>query len=194
MEKYSGPKFRTIFISSKIPKTRKSGELIKWFRKFHNVGLAPEYKEGSSGNLSFRYKDGFIIKSTKTYFRDIKPNELVFVKKFDFEKKVAYVYGKNVPSTELQMHYLIYEKRNDINAVFHVHDYKIMKKAKKYGIPVTKVTQAGTEKIGYDVLGCLGIKNFAVMKNHGVVAVGKNMKEAGNIILKHHELSTEEPK
>lgn len=195
MEKYSEPKFKTVFPSNNLPKIKKSYELIKWFRRFHNICLAPEYKKGSSGNLSFRYKDGFIIKGTKTYFRNIKPNELVFIKKFDLKNKVTYCIGKNIPSTELQMHHLIYEKKKSVNAVFHVHDYKIMGKAEKYGIPVTKVTEAGTEKIGYDVLRCLnGKNNFVIMKNHGVVAVGKTMKEAGNLILKYHKIAVEELK
>lgn len=189
MERYSDSKFRTDFLSSKFPSAAKSKQLIGWFRKFYNEELAPEYESGSSGNLSFRYKNGFIIKSTKTYFDRIKEDELVFVEKFDLDKKIAYVHGKMFPSTELQMHYLIYKNKKSVNAVFHLHDYKIMKKLKKYKIPVTKVTEAGTEKIGYDVIKCLNGKNFVIMKNHGVVAVGKTMGEAGKIILKYHKMA-----
>ena len=111
MEKYSGAKFKTIFLSKKFPKTKKAMQLIKWFRRFYQIGLAPEYEQGSSGNLSFRYKNGFIIKSTKTYFKSIKPDELVFVKDFNNDKKIAYVHGKLEPSTELQMHYFIYKNK-----------------------------------------------------------------------------------
>ncbi len=188
-EHYEEPKFKTIFLSRKLPKIRKSNQLIKWFRKFHQIGLAPEYKLGSSGNLSFRYKNGFVIKSTKVYFKAIKPNDLVFVKEFDLKNKIAYVYGKNIPSTELQMHYLIYKNKKNINAIFHVHDYDVMKIAKKYSIPVTKVTEAGTAKIGYDVLRAMTNKRFVVMKKHGVVALGKSINEAGNIILKYHKIT-----
>jgi ribulose-5-phosphate 4-epimerase/fuculose-1-phosphate aldolase len=186
MESYSGPKYRTIFLGKSLPKTRKSGELIKWFRKFYNMGLAPEYGKGSSGNLSFRHKDGFMIKSTATYFKTIRPEELAFVKDFDFGKKIAYVYGRCLPSTELQMHCLIYRFRLDVGAVFHLHDYKIMESAEKIKIPITKVTEAGTVKIGYDVLKVMGDKGIAVMKDHGIVAIGRSMKEAGDIILKYH--------
>jgi len=191
MEKYEGAKFRTIFLSGSVPITGKSVELIRWFRKFYDDGLAPEYSSGSSGNLSFRYKKGFIIKSTKTYFSAIKADELVYVEKFDFAEKTAYAHGKLEPSTELQMHYLIYQSRKDINAVFHVHDYRIMKFAKKLGIPVTDVTEAGTEKIGYDVLKKLDEKKFVIMREHGVVAVGKGMEEAGKAILKYYKIPLE---
>ena len=189
MEKYDGAKFKTIFIKNKFLITEKHKELINWFRKFYSIGLAPEYRSGSSGNLSFRHKNGFVIKSTKTYFNKIKADELVFVQKFDLGKKIAYVHGKMFPSTELQMHYLIYKNKKQAKAVFHLHDYKIMEKAEKYGIPVTKVTEAGTEKIGYDVIRCLDGKNFVVMNDHGVVAVSKTMGEAGNTILKYHKLT-----
>ncbi|MEK6946064.1 MAG: class II aldolase/adducin family protein [Nanoarchaeota archaeon] len=191
MENYGGAKFRTVFLSNSVPIIDKSKELISWFRKFYDAGLAPQYGSGSSGNLSFRHKKGLIIKSTKTYFNTIKADELVYVEKFDFAEKTAYVHGKLEPSTELQMHYLIYQNRKDINAVFHVHDYGIMKFAKKFGIPVTDVTEAGTEKIGYDALKKLDDKKFVMMKGHGVVAVGKNIEEAGKIILKYHRIALE---
>ena len=129
-EHYEDPKFKTIFLNKKLPKTSKSIQLIKWFRKFYRIGLAPEYKWGSSGNLSFRYKDGFVIKSTKTYFKAIKPKDLVFVKNFDLKNKISYVHGMATPSTESQMHYLIYKNKKDINSIFHVHDYDVIKIAK----------------------------------------------------------------
>ena len=189
MEKYQGAKFTTEFLSNKVPITKKSKELVRWFRKFYELRLAPKYEKGSSGNLSFRYKDGFMIKSTRTYFNKIKADELVFVKEFDLNKKIAYVYGKLEPSTELQMHYLIYKNKKWINAIFHLHDYSVMEKAKILMLPVTDVTESGSEKIGYDVLKHLDEKDYVVMKNHGIVAVGKTMKEAGNLVLKYHELS-----
>jgi len=192
MEKYEGAKFRTVFLSSSVPITSKSVELIRWFRKFYDAGMVPQYGSGSSGNLSFRHKDGFIIKSTKTYFNTIGADELVYVEKFDFAGKMAYAHGRLEPSTELQMHYLIYQSRKDINAVFHVHDYGIMKLAKKLSIPVTDVTEAGTEKIGYDVLKKLDGKKFVIMKEHGVVAVGKDIEEAGKIILKYHKTASKD--
>ena len=190
MEKYEGEKFRTIFLVKNPIKSSKSEQLIAWFRKLHNAGLAPEYGKGSSGNLSFRFKDGFIIKGTRTFFNAITEEDLVFVTKFDLREKIAYVYGNKIPSTELQMHYIIYKNRKNVNAVFHVHDYNAMKIAKKYNIPVTKVTESGTEKIGYDVVKCLDRKKFVVMKNHGVASVGKDIEEAGEIILKFHELAS----
>lgn len=188
-EHYEEPKFKTVFLNKKLPFTKKSNQLIKWFRKFYKIGLAPEYKWGSSGNLSFRYKDGFIIKGTKTYFKKIKTKDLVFVKNFDLKNKIAYTCGNRTPSTELQMHYLIYKNKKDINAIFHVHDYNVMKIAKKYKIPITKVTEAGTTKIGYDVLRVMDNKRFVVMKKHGVVSLGKSINDAGNIILKYHKIA-----
>lgn len=189
MEKYEGAKFRVVFLSSSVPITGKSKKLIMWFRKFYDAGLAPRYLGGSSGNLSFRYKKGFIIKSTKTYFNTIKAGELVYVEEFNFAEKTAYAHGKIEPSTELQMHYLIYQNRKEVNAVFHVHDYRIMKFAKKFNLPVTDVTEAGTEKIGYDVLKKLDEKKFVIMREHGVVAAGKSIWEAGKIILKYHKIA-----
>src|SRR3989344_7943736 len=131
MEKYSGAKFRTVFLDNKVPITDKSRQLINWFRKFNGIGLALEYEYGSSGNLSFRHENGFMIKSTKTYFNAIKPDELVYVERFDPKTKTAYCLGKLEPSTELQMHYLIYKYKKNVNAIFHLHDYSVMKKRRQ---------------------------------------------------------------
>jgi len=191
MEKYSGAKFSTVFLDNKVPIANKSHQLIKWFRKFYEIGMAPEYGYGSSGNLSFRHKRGFIIKSTKTYFNTIKPDELVFVEKFDLKNKTAYCYGKLEPSTELQMHYLIYKKRKNVNAIFHLHDYDVMGKASKLRLPITSVTSAGTEEIGYDVVKNLDNSKYVIMKGHGIVAVGRTMKESGGLILKYHKLAND---
>lgn len=187
MEKYDGPKFKTVFLSKKPVITSQSTQLIKWFRKFHEIGLAPEYGQGSSGNLSFRYKNGFIIKPTKTFFSSINPEDLVFVKSFDFKKGVAYVHGKHTPSTELQMHKIIYDHRKDINAVFHIHDFYLMNLDEAKGIPITAVTEAGTEKIGHDVLRMVDDKKLVIMKDHGIVSIGKTINEAGQVIIKHHK-------
>ena len=189
-EHYENPKFKTIFLSKKLPKTKKAVELIEWFRKFYDAGLAPEYRWGSSGNLSFRHRDCFVIKCTRAYFKTIKPENLVFVKKFGLKEKIAYVHGKCIPSTESQMHYLIYKNKKNINAIFHIHDYSVMKVAKKHKIPITKVTEPGTSKIGYDVLRVMNNKRFVVMKKRGVVALGKSINEAGNMVLHYHKIAS----
>lgn len=188
-EQYGNPKFKTIFLSKKLPKTNKSNELIKWFRKFDKIGLALDYSKGSSGNLSFRYKDGFFIKSTKTYFRTIMPKDLVFIKNVDVRKKFVYACGTKIPSTELQMHYLIYKNKKDVNAIAHLHDYDVMAKAKQLEIPITKVTEAGTPKIGYDVLRVVDENNYVIMRSHGIVSLGKTINEACKNALKFHNLS-----
>lgn len=188
MEKYEDPKFKTVFLKQQVPITDKSRQLVNWFRRFSKNNLSPEYDHGSSGNLSFRYKKGFIIKATKTYFNSIQPQDLVFVRSFDFSKLTAYVEGKGEPSTELQLHKLIYDARKDINAVFHIHDPYIMKLAEAHGIPVTGVTNSGTREIGEDVLRVIDDKHLVVMKDHGVVSVGKTIDEAGQVIIENHKL------
>ena len=113
------------------------------------------------------------------------------MKNFDLKNKTAYVYGKLEPSTELQMHHIIYKSKKNVNAVFHLHDYSVMKKAKKLGIPITDVAEAGTEKIGYDVVDKLKKSDYVIMKKHGVVAVGKNIKETWKLILRYNKFALE---
>ena len=73
---------------------------------------------------------------------------------------------------------------NDVNAVFHGHNEAIVKNADRFGLPITHVEyDSGTIALAEEVLKVLDNNRFIVLKNHGFVSVGKDMREAGEIAL-----------
>ena len=191
-EQYSGVKFRTIFEEKLVPLHNvEAEELIEWCRLFAKKGLSTRIGKGFSGNLSFRTKKGFVITGTAVSFSRIRKEELVEVIECNEEKKEAVVIGLVEPSSESFMHYMIYEEKPEINAVFHLHDEKVVEKTKKIGLPITREVPYGTIERAKEVLRALKGTKFAVIKNEGIVALGKNMQEAGQLVLETHDLAEE---
>ena len=178
-------KFKTIFIDDVVPEEKKIDELKKWCDQFNNSNLTPEVDGKSSGNLSFRTEDGFIVTASGLKTKEeLTKDSFVFVDNYDVYNNTFYAEGKQEPSSESIMHFLIYNTRGDIRAIFHGHNDSLVENAEKLKIPVTEEEQEpGTMEMANEVLSIIGNNNFVVIKNHGFVALGKTMKEAGELAL-----------
>jgi ribulose-5-phosphate 4-epimerase/fuculose-1-phosphate aldolase len=177
-------KFKVNFTGQPTPKVFESAELAKWCRIFHEKGLAPSYGEGSSGNLSFRTASGkseLIITASGLPLKDtLSQNDFVLVHSFDRAAYSALASGTKKPSSETALHYAIYEKRPDVNAIFHGHCSEILEKATRLNLRETKQEEDyGSLALVDRVVDDLSDQNFIIMKNHGFVSIGKTMEEAG---------------
>jgi len=182
-------KFKTIFVSDEVPNDRGIEDLKKWCNQFHKNNLTLPSKGAATGNLSFRTDDGFIITASMLKTKENLNNDsFVYVDNYDVEKNTIYAEGKREPSCESIMHFLIYNTRGEVNAIFHGHDNSIVKNAEKLKLPVTEEeAPPGTIELANEVLAVLGDNNFIVVKNGGFVSLGKTMKEAGELVIKIHK-------
>ena len=188
MSKYIGVRFKTIFLNKNIVEDKKIKELIKWGRRFGILGLSPKYNGGSAGNLSFRTKDGFIITSSRSDLSDLKKEKFTEVINCDFDKKETYVNGINEPSSETFLHFSIYNKRKYVNVIFHVHDDGVLKHAEEMKTPVTHEKKLyGTLELADKAMKILKKNNYIILKDHGIVAMGKSTEEAGKMVLNKFE-------
>jgi len=189
LEKYVGTKFETIFLKNKVGfSVLNAKKLIYWAKIFSKNNLAPSYAKGSSGNLSFRSKKGFVITPTAMFFEKLKPKDLAVVENFDFGKNTVFVRGTKVPSSETPMHFLIYKKRKDVAVVLHFHDNLLLEKAKELKIPCSeKEFPYGSIDLAKETAKLLSRKNFACIKGHGFVCAGKDFDSAGKLCLEWHE-------
>jgi ribulose-5-phosphate 4-epimerase/fuculose-1-phosphate aldolase len=175
-EEYVGTKFKTVFARKDPPKDARIDELIKWCRRFAELGLAP----GGSGNMSIRSKDGFIVSCTAGNLGLIKAEEFVEVLKADIPGRELTVAGAHEPSSESMMHAAVYGARPEIQAVFHGHQDRLVEEAEQMNLPVTAQEQPyGTPEMANEILKILGKNLFFVMRNHGFVALGESMHETG---------------
>lgn len=184
-EKYSGIKFETVFLQKRAPKNPCIKELVFWCKKFSQTGIAPVHGAGSYGNLSARTENGFIITGTGTDLGKIAEKDFAEVLSVS-ENKVEAA-GLIAPSSESLLHHAIYSARPDVNAVFHGHDTGVAEGAGKPGIPVTeKEAPYGTRELAVEAKK-LCMHDYFVLKNHGIVSLGKTMKEAGERAVNMHE-------
>ena len=87
-------------------------EIITTAKLFNKTGLSM----GTSGNLSVRIEQGFLITPTGVPYDDLQPEDIVVM---DLQGNI--ISGKLKPSSEWPFHKTIFTDRDEINAVVHVH-------------------------------------------------------------------------
>ena len=185
-------KFRTEIIGKEIPQDPRIGELKYWCGEFHRFNLAPLYKGGSLGNLSFRLKSGedpFIITGSRIDLQgELLDDYFMTVHSCNLKEGIVYASGTKEPSSESRLHFAIYNQRKDVNAVFHGHSREILSRSDKLMIPITNEKASyGSMELVQSVLEILDDKFFLVIKGHGFISLGKTMKEAGELALQMYK-------
>lgn len=145
---------------------------------------------GTSGNVSARCTDDSLaITASGTNYSSMTLDDIVVVD-FDGEPIV----GSAIPSTEMLMHAAIYRARPGVGAVMHTHSaYASGLAVAGQALPplidevvvhlggaieVSEYAFPGTEELGDRVVAALGERNAALVRNHGLVGVGKTPAEA----------------
>ncbi len=183
MQSSTGVRFETVFLDKDAPDDDVIEQLIYWCKRFDKLNLAPK----SAGNLSVRTKKGFIITATGVALGAAERDNLVEVVevKIKHAKIVMYVKGKVVPSKESVLHSEIYRSRPGINTVFHVHDQLVVGLAGELDLPCTEGEQPrGSYELTTEVQRVLELRRnarYLVLRNHGVIAIGETMAEAGKL-------------
>ncbi|MGE7022891.1 class II aldolase/adducin family protein [Solibacillus cecembensis] len=159
-------------------------ELTKYAHKLVDQGLVV----GAGGNLSMRDGDDMYISPSGFDLKEIEPHQWVKVNITTGE-----VAGDLRPSSEVLMHLECFRKSEEIQAVLHAHptysvgvssagkdipalfpDFPAMVKSVGYIDYVIPTTNLLAEKVAELV----GKHEVMIMRNHGVLTLGKTMKEA----------------
>ncbi|ADG13091.1 L-fuculose phosphate aldolase [Methanocaldococcus infernus] len=142
-----------------------------------------KYVVGSGGNISIREGDRIYITPTGSILGFLDWNDLAIVK-----LNGEVVRGK--PSSELNLHLKIYQKREDVKAIIHTHSLLSTYIGSRREIEMkTFEGKHFIKKISYvDFLepGSLELAeevskqdgDVIILKDHGIVALGKSLEEA----------------
>ena len=159
-------------------------ELIKTTKYLNDQNI----NRGSSGNLSYRITNGFMI--TPSSIPNNKLNQKSCVQMaFDGTYK-----NKLKPSTEWRIHRDIYLKRKDIFAIIHTHPtfstaiacmninipafHYMIAVAGGNNIRCARYATFGTEQLSKNVIKALDNRNACLMANHGLIVGEKDLKFA----------------
>ena len=146
-----------------------------------------------SGNHSVRFKKNWMWITPSGIPRyNLKANQLVKI-----NLKTGKAYGKLKPSIEWPMHKAIFNNNKNVNAIVHTHSpytigisistkfHHVIEESKVIvGDPVIiDQLPAGSERLAKKVSDSFTGKTKAVIiKNHGVVAIGKDLDQARAVV------------
>ena len=160
-------------------------EIIKYSRMLNSRYLSAL----RSGNISARFKDGFLITPSGKKYSSLKNTDIVFVSlKGLFDKK------KGIPSSEWKFHQDIYINKKDAKAIVHAHSTNATAVAShKKAIPpfhymvamaggddikCAKYATYGTRKLSENILKSLKGRKACLIANHGQIAFEENLPKA----------------
>jgi len=142
-----------------------------------------------SGNISVRYKNGFLITPSGVKYSQLETEDVVFVSldgKFDSLKQR--------PSSEWRIHKDIYINKKEANAVVHAHSthatavsahgksipafHYMVALAGGDDIKCAEYATFGTEKLSKNILEALDKRKACLMSNHGQVVFDTNLEKA----------------
>ncbi|MDP2920588.1 MAG: class II aldolase/adducin family protein [Dehalococcoidia bacterium] len=175
--------FSAVFLAKYPPGDARIAQLAAQAKKFHSLGLVHDL----GGNLSFRTRLGFIISGTGVSLDALTQGTVAEVTGvvYGLNKTSVYIKGAVVPSRETILHSQIYEELPEINAIFHLHDKRLMSQAEKLGVPVTANERpAGSSELAQEAINLLKTNKslrFFVLKGRGVIFMGTSLDEAGRL-------------
>lgn len=149
----------------------------------------------TSGNVSCRIPgtDYFAVTPSGMDYEQMAPEDICVL-----DLKGNRVDGGRRPSTEAPMHRATYLARTDVQAVVHTHSiYASAFACLGQDMPVISTelamlvggtircapySRAGTEEFAQTAVDTLGSEDLAVLfQNHGVMAVGRSLREAYSV-------------
>lgn len=161
-------------------------EIIETCLKMEEMGI----NQGTSGNISHRYKDGLLITPSGISYSLLKPKDIVFV---PFSSKKDYI-GEYPPSSELDFHFDILKAKPEINCVLHNHStyatsiaicqedipayHYMVAVGGGYKIPCASYATFGTAQLSKNAIKALEGYTACLLANHGVITIGLNLKKA----------------
>ena len=142
-----------------------------------------------SGNISVRFKNGFLITPSGKKYSSLKNKDIVFVTLSGiFDKKFG------IPSSEWKFHQDIYLKKEAANAIVHSHSTNATAlSVHKKSIPAFHYMVAlaggndikcanyatyGTRKLSVNILKALKNRKACLISNHGQIAYDDNLSKA----------------
>ncbi|MBN1182507.1 MAG: class II aldolase/adducin family protein [Bacteroidales bacterium] len=171
-------------------------DLSSWRKKLYTIKLIGAYDDGIGfGNISARLmNEQFIITGSATGNKpDLMKNDYALVTQYQLDKNQVESSGHTKASSEAMSHAAIYECSPDIQAVIHIHHLALWEEL-MHTIPTTNENVPfGTPEMAWEIMRLykasnLPEKKIIAMGGHkeGIIAFGKDLNEAGNIILRYY--------
>jgi L-fuculose-phosphate aldolase len=164
--------------------------VIETARRTLEVGLT----HGTSGNVSARAPEGFLITPTGVPYADLQPSDIVLLDAGGSAGR-----RQRRPSSEWRIHRDVYAARPEVGAVVHVHApftttlaclrrdlpavHYLVGVAGGSSVRCATYATFGTEELSRNTLAALEGRTACLLANHGLVALGRNLAAAFRVAL-----------
>ena len=160
-------------------------EIIKYSKMLNSKKLSAL----RSGNISARFKDGFLITPSGKKYSSLNEKDIVFVSlDGSFDTK------KGIPSSEWKFHQDIYINKKDAKAIVHSHStnataisthkkgipsfHYMVAMAGGHDIKCAKYATFGTRNLSKNILIALKGRKACLIANHGQIAFEGDLSKA----------------
>ncbi len=178
--------------------TRLAAQIIATAKQMNHLGI----NQGSSGNVSARSAQGFLITPTGMDYADLTATDLV-----PMSAGGEPATGSRLPSSEWLFHRDIYAQRPEFGAIVHVHSRAATALAcLREGIPAFHYMVAcaggadircanyalfGTAQLSAAVVTALADRRACLLANHGLVACAADLASALNLAVEVEMLASQ---
>jgi L-fuculose-phosphate aldolase len=154
---------------------------------------------GTSGNVSMRWDEGFLITPSGMPPHKLVPDDVVYI---DLDGNCR---GRRRPSSEWRMHRDIYAAKPEVEGVVHGHPpfsvalaalqmpippyHYMVAKAGGRDIPCAPYATYGTQQLSDHALAALQARKACLLANHGMIAVGASLDSAMALAVEVEELA-----
>ena len=144
--------------------------------------------QGTSGNISVRVKEGFLLTPSGMAYDEMKAGDIVLM------RPDASHTGKRKPSSEWRFHHALMTSRREIGAVVHTHSmfattlsclgleipavHYMIAAAGGETIRCAPYATYGTQETADNAVKALQDRNACLLANHGMIVIGPNLKKA----------------
>ena len=159
-------------------------DMVDTCRRMNSFGI----NQGTSGNLSVRLEDGFLVTPTSLPYEHMKPHDLIHMR---FDGSYS---GPHRPSSEWRFHRDILQARTDMNVVLHCHSiYATTLAVHHKTIPsfhymtgvaggttirCAKYATFGTQTLSDNALEALQGRLACLLGQHGQISLGVSLANA----------------
>ncbi|MEY3651688.1 MAG: L-fuculose phosphate aldolase [Pseudomonadota bacterium] len=159
-------------------------QLLAIAQQLSELGL----NKGTSGNVSVRHEDGFLITPSGMNVTEMQTSSMVMMSMDGTPKSD----GK--PSSEWRFHRDIYQAKPHVGAVVHTHSmfattlaclqkdippfHYMIAIAGGDSIPCAPYALFGTQALSDAAITALKDRKACLLANHGMIAIGKDLKQA----------------
>jgi len=157
--------------------------------------------QGTSGNISVRFDDDFLITPSGVDYDSMLPSDIV---EMDFEGGYR---GTRIPSSEWRLHHDILRTHRDVHAVIHTHSmfcttlaihglsipamHYMVAVAGGNDIPCVPYAPPTTQALSDAVLPTLAKRKACLMAHHGVVVTGATLKKTLALLIEVETLAAQ---